>query len=376
MDNATRRQLLQNHKQSGFPGSIIDVYKAYDQGIDLIGQFQQQQELQKPSVASTPQEQQAGLRPAHQAGNVNQSMAFPNVPPNASFNTVGMKAPIDIKQFSPQGNLVRSFDAVPPGVTNLKMGSEGGMVLETPAQMQSGGVRKYQKGNPPQAIAGAEPTELELAAAKQMSVMASPEMLGDTYLKETDPRATYYIDNELMDLNSRPWFTSQSTGNGPAWSAGTVSNLMRAQYPDFPDTVAHANYVNDVFEGNNNSNLNARRTALQRHFNEGSVLVKGRKRLSGENYRGLKKATTGQEYQNNKNSSIPLHGDVIIGVTVDENGKKKYQVQGGNIGDSLYVTEMSEKEIRHNYPMVLEQRFGGKRNPNKLKDRRKNLYRK
>ena len=157
MDNATRRQLLQRHRQSGFPGSIIDVYKAYDQGIDLIGQFQQQQELQKPSVASTPQEQEAGLRPAHQAGNVNQSMVFPNVSPNASFNTVGMKAPIDIKQFSPQGNLVRSFDAVPPGVTNLKMGSEGGMVLETPAQMQSGGVRKAQNGLPPLTLGQTSP---------------------------------------------------------------------------------------------------------------------------------------------------------------------------------------------------------------------------
>lgn len=148
MDNVTRRNLLQRHKQSGFPGSIMDVYKAFDQGIDLIGQFEQQQQLQKHSVASTPQEQRAGLRPAHQAGNVNQSMVFPNVSPNASFNTIGMKAPIDIKQFSPQGNLVRSFDAVPPGVTNLKMGSEGGMVLETPTQMKNGGIKKYQNGTP------------------------------------------------------------------------------------------------------------------------------------------------------------------------------------------------------------------------------------
>jgi len=141
MDNATRRQLLQRHKSSGFKGSIIDVFRAYDQGIDLIGQYEQMQ------VANTQQEQQQGLRPQHQAGNTNASMAFPNQPPNASFNTVGMKAPIDMKQFDNRGNLVMSYDKVPPGVTDLKMSSQGGTVIETPAKMQSGGVKKYQTGS-------------------------------------------------------------------------------------------------------------------------------------------------------------------------------------------------------------------------------------
>lgn len=144
MNNATRRTLIERKKQSGFPGSIIDVFKAYDQGVDLIGQFQQQQQMQ---VANTPQQQQEGLRPAHQAGNTNASMTFPNTPPDASFNTVGMKAPINLKQYDPRGNLVKSYEAVPPGVTDLKMSSQGGTVIETPAQMKNGGVRKYQTGD-------------------------------------------------------------------------------------------------------------------------------------------------------------------------------------------------------------------------------------
>jgi uncharacterized membrane protein (UPF0127 family) len=127
---------------SGFPGSIIDVYKAYDQGVDLIGQYEQQMaQQQQPQVAQTPQERQEGLRPAHQSGDTNQSMVFPNTEPNASFNTVGMKAPIDIKQYDNTGNLVASYDKVPPGVTDLKMSSQGGTVLETPAQMQGGGFK-------------------------------------------------------------------------------------------------------------------------------------------------------------------------------------------------------------------------------------------
>lgn len=144
IDNQTRRMLLQRHRQSGFPGSIMDVFRAAEQGVDLIGQYmmqQQQQMQQQPQVASTPEQYEQGLRPAHQAGNTNQSMVFPNVPPNTPFNTMGMKAPINIQKFDEQGHLVKSYENVPPGVQNLPTGPQRGTVLETPAQMQSGGDR-------------------------------------------------------------------------------------------------------------------------------------------------------------------------------------------------------------------------------------------
>ena len=136
MDNATRRQLLMRHRQSEYPGSILDVFKAYDMGIDLLGQFEQQNNIQ---VAQTPQQQQQGLRPAHQAGDISQSMIFPNVPPNTPFNTVGMKSPINIEKYDEQGHLVKSYENVPPGVQNLPTGPQRGTVIETPANMQAGG---------------------------------------------------------------------------------------------------------------------------------------------------------------------------------------------------------------------------------------------
>jgi uncharacterized membrane protein (UPF0127 family) len=136
MDNATRRQLLQRHRQSGYTGSILDVYKAYDQGVDLLGQFEQTNNV---DVAETPQQFKQGLRPAHQAGDINKSMVFPNVPPNTPFNTVGMKAPINIQKFDEQGHLVKSYENVPPGIQSLPTGPQRGTVIETPAQMQFGG---------------------------------------------------------------------------------------------------------------------------------------------------------------------------------------------------------------------------------------------
>lgn len=141
MNNQLRRHLLNRHRASGFPGSILDVYRAYDQGVDLISQYEQQQMMQQqqPQVAQTPEEQREGLRPQHAAGNTNASMIFPNVPGGQPFNTVGMRAPIDIKKFDEQGHLVKSYDSVPPGIQSLPMGPQRGTVLETPAQMQWGG---------------------------------------------------------------------------------------------------------------------------------------------------------------------------------------------------------------------------------------------
>ena len=186
MDNATRRQLLQRHKMSGFPGSIMDVFQAYEQGVDLIDQYQQQQQMQ---VAQTPQQRQQGLRPAHQAGNTNASMAFPNTKPNASFNTVGMKAPIDMKQFDSTGNLVKSYDAVPPGVTDLKMSSKGGTVIETPAQMQYGGIRKYQDGS--------EYVDPDTPRVGDMMFGMYPGNVGPTNAGRNSDRLDYRVAEEL-----------------------------------------------------------------------------------------------------------------------------------------------------------------------------------
>lgn len=162
MNNQIRRELLNRHRQSGFPGSIMDVFSAYNAGRDIISEFiqerQRQQQLQQmqqmqqqqsqPIVANTPEEQEQGLRPYHEAGQTDQSMVFPNVPANTPFNTVGMKAPINIDKYDNQGHLIESFKSVPPGIQNLPTGPQEGTVVETPANMQSGGVRRYQYAGP------------------------------------------------------------------------------------------------------------------------------------------------------------------------------------------------------------------------------------
>tara|TARA_R100000544_G_C2225309_1_gene60277 strand:+ start:508 stop:2301 length:1794 start_codon:yes stop_codon:yes gene_type:complete len=137
--NETRRELLNRAKAAGYPGSITEVFQAADQGIDLIEQHGLQQQEQQMQVAQTPQEQEVGLREEHAAGNTDASMAFPDVQPNQSFNTVGMQAPIDIQKIDDQGHLVESYKNVPPGIQDLPTGPSEGTIIESPAAYQQGG---------------------------------------------------------------------------------------------------------------------------------------------------------------------------------------------------------------------------------------------
>lgn len=125
MNNENRRRIINKAKAEGYQGSYVDLFKQAAQDPTLIAQ--------------TPEEKQAGLRPQHEAGRTDASMAFTDVPPNTPFNTVGMKAPIDIKKYDEQGHLVKSYENVPPGLTNIDSGPRKGTVLESPARMQEGG---------------------------------------------------------------------------------------------------------------------------------------------------------------------------------------------------------------------------------------------
>ena len=158
MTNQDRRQLLDRFKSSGMPGSILDVYSAYNQGRDIIAEYaseQQNAQSQNPIQAVTPQEQRDGLRPYHQAGDTSKSMVFKDVPAHTPFNTEGMRAPIDITKVDEQGHIIESHKSIPPGVKSIPTGPYRGDIIETPSEgYQKGGfVNKKQKGG---VLAGVE----------------------------------------------------------------------------------------------------------------------------------------------------------------------------------------------------------------------------
>ena len=89
-------------------------------------------------VATTANERSEGLRNQPQGT----SMVFPNSTGN--FNTMGMNYPIDIQKYNKEGNLVRSYQSVDPGIQNLSMGDDPGTVIETASAYKKGGPVKYQ----------------------------------------------------------------------------------------------------------------------------------------------------------------------------------------------------------------------------------------
>ena len=145
LDNKRRRDILNQAKSSNYEGSVMDLFAHASQGGDVSQLLQPQQDPQM-LTASTPEEKQTGLREQHAAGNTGASMSFPNVPANTSFNTKGMKVPMDISKYDEQGHLMQSFKAVPPGVESLPTGPSKGTVVETPAYKTGGFKGKYQEG--------------------------------------------------------------------------------------------------------------------------------------------------------------------------------------------------------------------------------------
>ena len=137
-----RREILDTARATGFEGSILDLYQMANQGANVpeMLQAEAQAKQQNMLVAQTPQEQQVGLREQHAMGNTGASMAFPDVAPNTSFNTEGMKVPINISKMDEQGHLVQSYQNVPPGIKDLPTGPKRGTVIETPAY-QGGGFK-------------------------------------------------------------------------------------------------------------------------------------------------------------------------------------------------------------------------------------------
>lgn len=85
-------------------------------------------------VASTPEEQQIGLTQGPP-----REMIFPNTG-GQDFNTMGMDYPVDMQGLDSQGGLVRSYEAVPPGLDSIPMGPKVDTVIENPTQYRAGGV--------------------------------------------------------------------------------------------------------------------------------------------------------------------------------------------------------------------------------------------
>lgn len=124
LDNQTRRELLSKARQSGFPGSILDVFTAYEQGKDLIGEFQQQQQQQQGQQMSDMAAQQSGMMAP---GQQPLPQEMPQAPAGPPPGLQGQNLPGPQPPANP--NLVDSTQQQPVGMSTNAKGSSGGQVL-------------------------------------------------------------------------------------------------------------------------------------------------------------------------------------------------------------------------------------------------------
>ena len=189
LNNQLRREILDTAKATGFEGSILDLYQMANQGADVPTMLQAEAQAKQENmlVAQTPQEQQVGLREQQAMGNIDASMVFPDVPANTSFNTEGMRVPINITKVDDQGHLVQSYQNVPPGIKDLPTGPKRGTVIETPAYKTGGYKDKY-------GTTYEEDPDVRFSTGLDDTYNISPRILKDTLKlvgNKTIPSATY-----------------------------------------------------------------------------------------------------------------------------------------------------------------------------------------
>lgn len=180
---------------------------------------------------------------------------------------------------------------------------------------------------------------LAFAAANQQNRFTNP-MTFET-MDESHPLAKEYIEDTLfknVGLNA-------DSVKSP-WSAATVSDLAKAFDPSFEGSALHADYINRAFSGE--GNYKADRIGKRTDFKPGDILFLGRGATEGDKFRNFKKrAKEGERYSS--------HSDIIISTGVDSNGRKYYDVQGGNVGDTLSVKRMYASDIDKKYAGRLTQ---------------------
>lgn len=94
MDNATRRQLLEQAKQVGYTGSILDVF----QNPQVLDQFVQEQQTQHQPQPQQPQQQMQVEMPTPPATTPNYKVAQPRQSEAQPLVMSNTEVPIQIRK--------------------------------------------------------------------------------------------------------------------------------------------------------------------------------------------------------------------------------------------------------------------------------------
>lgn len=155
-----------------------------------------------------------------------------------------------------------------------------------------------------------------------------------------------------------------------AWSAATVSYLINHSVPEadkdrFRGSAAHVYYVIDAFQSQYNPSkyrynlfkpvkINKkggedRQGNPKNDYKVGDILWHPRGAYSGWSYKKMKKAMVNTDTGGTPGKFMTTHGDVIVGVSTDEDGTVRYHMMGGNKSDTLFSQDMTAEEMTKKY---------------------------
>lgn len=202
---------------------------------------------------------------------------------------------------------------------------------------------------------------------------------GVRFLDENDPRSAAFIEDVLF---TDVW-RNDATADKDAWSAATTSAHIRsylgaetneeAKEMGFRPFAAHRRWINDSFATRRDKDekdteydayraerlLGRKASQLEvgdmvfrgYNSNNDSRDIKQTKDWSFNQFKraGLEMHDTGENIQYNS------HTDVIVGAGVDANGKKYYDIAGGNVDNEYMVKRFYVNELRKEYRGALVQ---------------------
>ena len=239
MDNKQQMEIIKWAIANNYKGSVTK----------LIQQKMQEQQQQQPQqmqeggvkVANTSEEQEQGLRNEPEGT----SMMFPDSTAT-EFNTVGMDYPIDIKKYDRGGNLVKSYESVPPGVGSLPMGPNPGTVLETPAKYQEAGFKAepFAARSDATSVSNTIIPEMFIPQSESEMIQGMNESFDRGTIKPTDTSLGNKIYQSIKDLEH---FSLAPGGKSEVVSEDNISAMSFA--PISGEIIDAKNTISDLSKG-------------------------------------------------------------------------------------------------------------------------------
>ena len=267
LTNETRRNILNRVRASGYPGGVSEAFRAAEQGIDVVDQFVQQQQLEQQQQAEQAQVQGQQMV----EGNQSPPPPPPQNTPDGRVSQPNVNQPID----NNQGHLVQAGDTQNVGIQNLPTGSAQSQMI----QARDGGVRHFDAGGLYHNINHKKKSGTSRSKANSTVSKKAYSNMKSGFKKKYETggdKEDYNLPPRKMPPWATPYFTTDqdfytasNSEQRDAWRK-TVESVGNQRKKENPVTTEYPNYYDSLTEEDNKDYKN-----ITRLYKEASEKVRG-----------------------------------------------------------------------------------------------------